>query len=295
MATDSTDRSYDGVALAAIAFTILTWASSFVAIRVALTALTPVELAAARYVSAAVLAVAYLFIARPAMPSWRDLAMLALIGVLFVTGYSLFLNLGELTVKAGPASFILQVNPILVALLAIPLLGERFGPWSWLATLVSFAGIGLIAFGGEGRFSFDFGAVLVFGSAVCAAVSSILQKPLLARIAPLTATAWLLVLGAVPFLPVAPGAYAALAASPADIIWSLVWLAVMPTVLGYATWAIALRRMPASRATNFLYCIPVLATAIGYVWIGEVPSALAFVGGVLALAGVVGVNLARGR
>src|SRR5690606_21361352 len=143
---------------------------------------------------------------------------LAVVGVLFVTGYALFLNTGEMTVKAGPASFILQVNPIIVALLAIPLLGERFGPYSWLGTFAAFGGIGLIALGGEGTFSFDVGALLVLGSAVCGAISSILQKPMLRRMSPLVVTAWVLFLGALPMLPAGPDSFAALAAAPADVV-----------------------------------------------------------------------------
>ncbi len=288
-------RSMDAIALVAVFTTVLTWASSFAAIRVALVALTPTQLAASRYLLAAVVAGIYLVVTRPPVPSLDDFKRLFVIGVLFVSGYALFLNTGELTVKAGPASFILQVNPILVALLAIPLLGERFGPFSWCGTLLSFAGIGLIALGGEGHLTFDLGALFVFGSAACAAVSSIMQKPLLGRMPPLVVTAWVLFIGALPLLWAGDDSFAALAAAPTDVVASVVWLAVMPTLVGYATWAIALKRMPAGRASNFLYCVPVAATVIGYVWIGEVPSALALVGGAMALVGVVIVNLVRGR
>ena len=283
------------MALGAVAVTVVTWASSFAAIRVGLIALSPIELAAARYLSSAAFAGAYLVLVRPLVPTLAEFVRLAAAGVLFVACYAVFLNTGEMTVKAGPASFILQINPIFVALAAIPLLGEKFGLWSWFGTFVSFAGIGLIALGGEGHLTFEFGALLVLGSAASVAAASILQKPLLARFPATTVTAWLLFLGALPLIPVLPESFAALGAAPPNVFWAVAWMVVMPTLVGYLTWAVALKRMPAGRASNFLYTIAPTALLIGYVWLGEVPSVTAIIGGVLAVAGVVVVNLSRGR
>jgi len=70
-------QGFDLVAFAAILATIITWASSFAAIRVCLGALAPVELAAARYVAAGAIAAVYLVVMRPPMPTRRDLIRLA--------------------------------------------------------------------------------------------------------------------------------------------------------------------------------------------------------------------------
>jgi drug/metabolite transporter (DMT)-like permease len=280
---------------AAILFTIVTWASSFAAIRLALQALTPVELAAARYLAAAVPAGLYLLAARPPLPGKRDLLRLVVIGVLFISAYAVLLNTGELTVPAGPASFIIQIAPILVALIAIPTLGERFGLYGWLGTFVSFLGIGLIAHGSGDSLGLDFGAVLILGAALSAAVSTILQKPLLARMPALAVTAWVLLIGPLPLLPALPATIAALGGAPREVAIAVAYLALVPTVIGYLTWAVALKQFPAGRASNFLYCVAPTATVIGYLWLGEKPGVLALVGGALAIGGVLIVNLFRRR
>ncbi len=281
-----------GTALA-IGVTILAWASAFPAIRAGLAGFGPLELGAARFAIAALPAALYLLIVRPALPKLREAWRFATGGLFFVALYTALLNMGEQTVSAGAASFIININPIITAAMAMLLLGERFSRWAWVGTAISFVGIGLIALGEGDALRIDAGALLILGSAFCNSITSVVQKPLFARHKPLTVSMWNMVIGALILAPFLPSGLMQAQAASSDALFAAIYLGVVPSRIAYATWTIVLSRLPAGRASNFMYCVPPVATLLGFLWLGEVPSLFGIVGGVLALGGVAIVNLRR--
>jgi drug/metabolite transporter (DMT)-like permease len=177
--------------------------------------------------------------------------------------------------------------------LAMLVLGERFSAGAWAGTALSFAGIGLIALGEGHGMRLDTGALLILGAALCTSVTTVMQKPLFARHRPLTVSAWNMVLGALFLTPWLPQATSELAAAPASGVQAVIYLGFVPSLVAYGTWSIALSRLPASRASNFMYCVPPVATLLGFLWLGEVPTLLGAIGGTMALLGVAVVNLRR--
>jgi drug/metabolite transporter (DMT)-like permease len=129
------------------------------------------------------------------------------------------------------------------------------------------------------------GVVLLLVAAAAYATAVVIQKPVLARVPPLT-VAWLgCVAGMVVCLPFAPGLVRELGRDPGGAGWT-VYLGLGPTALGFFTWGYALRRMSAGRLASVAYLIPVVAIALGWAVLGEVPPPLAIAGGGLCLTGV---------
>lgn len=282
------------VTIAAIGITVFGWASAFPAIGAALAGgFGPLELGALRFGIAAIPGLLLLLITRPALPRWRDAWRFAFGGLVFVALYTALLNIGQQTVPAGAASFIINVNPILTAALAMLVLRERFGLYAWLGTALSFSGIGLIALGKTDDLQLDAGALFILGAALCTALTSIVQKPLFARHSPLSVAAMNMVVGALALAPFLPAGLAQTQGASTAALVAVLYLAIVPSFIVYGSWAVTLSRLPAARATNFLYCVPPLATLMGWLWLGEVPTTLGLVGGGLALGGVVLVNWKR--
>ena len=277
----------------ALVVTIVGWASAFPAIRAGLADFGPLELGSLRFTIAAVPCALFRAVRRPPLPRPREWWRFAFGGVFFIALYTALLNIGEQTISSGAASFIINVAPILTAIMAVPLLGERFSSTGWVGTFLSFAGIGIIAIGEGKGLHFDRGALFILGAALCTAAATIVQKPLFSRHRPLTVAAINMVLGALCLLPfLGDGLAEARAASPAGLI-AAVYLGIVPSLIAYGAWAVALARLPAARATNYLYCIPPVAVLTGFFWLGEIPGSLGIIGGVLALGGVAVANLKR--
>jgi drug/metabolite transporter (DMT)-like permease len=283
----------DGTAIAAVIITILIWASAFPAIRAGLEAFGPVELGAARFSIAGIPAALYLLIMRPGWPRGGELSRVLTGGVFFVALYTVLLNIGEKTVSAGAAAFIININPIITAILAMLLLNESFSGKAWLGTAISFAGIGLIALGEGQGLTINLGALFVFGAALCNTVTTVAQKPLLKKHNPVTVAAWNIVIGAFILSPALPSVIAHVPEASTQALYSTIYLGLGPSMIAYATYAMMLSKFPASRASNFLYSVPPISTLLGLLWLGEVPSLFAIIGGGMALLGVIIVNLAK--
>ena len=280
-------------ALAAGLVTVTLWGSAFVAIRDAGQTLSPGSLALGRLlVSLVVLGVAAVIWREP-LPEWRDLLGIAAFGVLFLGVYSVTLNEAERRVDAGTAAMLINIGPILIAILAGIFLKEGFPRWLFAGCAVAFSGCVLIGLANSQAGSrAGLGVALLILAAFAYATAVVIQKPVLARVSPLQVT-WLgCAAGAVVCLPFAPTLAGELDDAGAAALGWMVYLGIAPTALGFATWSYALSRTSAGRLAALAYLIPVVATLLGWALLGETPPWLAAVGGALCLAGV---SLARHR
>ncbi|MDB5359004.1 MAG: permease [Rhodospirillales bacterium] len=284
------DRQAGRFAAWALVTTILLWASSYPAIRAGLRGFEPGPLAALRYGAAALAFLVPALAGRLPRPRRADLGRILLAGGLGIALYNIALNTGEVTVSAGAAGFLINCSPIFTALLGRLVLGERFRVWGWIGSLISLAGVALIALGEGGGAGIGSGAALILLAAGCQAVQFVLQKPLLARYGALATTAYVVLSGAAFLLPFLPAAVRALQTAPTASVVAALYLGLFPAALAYATWSVVLAYFPVGRATSFLYLVAPLATLLAAVWLGEWPSTLALFGGGTVLSGVLLVN-----
>ncbi|MCW2797407.1 DMT family transporter [Nocardioides sp.] len=273
--------------VAAVAVTLVLWASAFVAIRHLGHDFSPGALSLGRVlIGSLCLGVVALSRGVP-RPSGREWVSIIAIGVLWFGVYNVALNEGERRVDAGTAAMLIQVSPVLVALLAAIFLKERFTVFLVVGLALAFGGVAVISLSTSSGADRDLvGVGLCLVSAVVYSVSLILQKPLVARL-PAVHVTWLAcTVGAIACLPFAPTLISETADAPASSIAWVVYLGVFPTAIAFTTYAFALKSMSASNLGVTTYLVPPITIVLGLIFLSEAPPAIAYVGGALALVGV---------
>jgi len=280
----------DRIALGAALVSVVLWASAFVGIRAAAVDMSPGALALGRLLVGGLALGVIVAIRRPRMPSRRALLPIVASGVLWFGLYNLTLNTAERHVDAGTAAMLVNVGPILIAVMGGLFLGEGFPPRLLAGCVVAFAGaamIGLATSGHGPTGEATLGIVLCLVAAFAYAVGVTLQKPVLASVPALTVTWLACLVGVAVCLPFSMQLVTEIGvASPVSVAW-LVYLGLFPTAIGFTTWAFALGRTSAGRLGSMTYLVPALAVALGWLLLGEAPMPLAIAGGAVAITGVV--------
>jgi drug/metabolite transporter (DMT)-like permease len=266
--------------------TVVLWASAFVGIRAAGEHLTGGALSLGRLLVGSVVLGAVVLARREALPPRRDLPGLLVCAVLWFAVYNVALNEGERRVDAGTAAMLVNVGPILIALLAGRLLREGYPRPLLAGCVIAFAGVGVIAVATSADgVTASWGTLLCLGAAVAYAGGVVAQKPLLERTSALTITWLACTIGALCCLPFAPSLVDQLGRADTGTVAWIGYLGVFPTAIAFTTWGYALARTTAGRMGALTYTVPPLAVLLGWAMLGETPPAPAFAGGVLCLTG----------
>lgn len=274
------------LALGAAAVTVLLWASAFVAIRHIGREVSPGSLTLGRLLVGSLVLGAVVLARGAHWPARRDWPLLAVCGLLWFGVYNIALNAAEQRVDAGTAAMLVNVGPLVLALLAGLLLGEGFPRRLVLGSLIAFAGVLVIGTATSGRTAGTAGVVLCLVAAVGYAVGVVAQKPLLGRLPALEVTWLACTVGAVACLPFTPQLVSEVADARVSTLGWICYLGAFPTAIAFTTWAFALSHTTAGRMGATTYLVPPVAILLAWLLLGESPESLAFAGGALCLVGV---------
>ncbi|MEZ3608248.1 DMT family transporter [Bacillus subtilis] len=263
------------------------WASAFPGIRAGLEGYTPEHLALFRLLIGSMALLLFAVLTQMRLPDLKDIPAIFLLGFLGFAFYHILLNIGEKTVSAGVASLLVTTTaPIFSAMLSRLFYKEHFGFTKWLGSMISLLGVLLIAFG-AGDFTYSMNGIMVI---LLAAFSESIYFVFQARyikkygfIPFVTFTIWG---GTIPMLVFLPGLGEEMMNASISATLSIVYLGLLPTVIHYFALAYVTSLVGASEATLSLYVTPALALIISWLWIGEIPTLISLLGGVVTVGGV---------
>jgi drug/metabolite transporter (DMT)-like permease len=272
--------------------TIVIWAFNITVTKYVLThGFQPLAYGAIRYAAAAILAVAVAVVLEGTLRV-GERKNLALVGtasaVLLVNQVSFVyaLKLGSATTVA----LILGMTPIFAAIISSLVGLEQLTGRFWVATLVGFVGVALVALGSGGDLSSDLGGdLLAIVLAISWAAYSVTIAPLMRSYSPYRISAVVLVIMCIPFVAlsapqIADQDYASLGA----LVWAgLAFAIVGPLFLTNILWFKSIGVVGPSRATLFANAQPFVAAIFAALILSEHLHWLQIVGGVAILLGIV--------
>ena len=282
------------LAAAPLLFLVL-WSGGYVAAKIGLRDIQPLTLLAVRYALVVALMMMLFAVLRPRLPATRAQWLhLAVVGLLIQAGYFGFsyLAFGR-GVAAGTVALVMAMQPILVAMLAPWLAGERIGPRRWAGLVLGLAGT-VTVIAARAQIETPPTAGLVFAViALCGMIAATLyEKRLGVSAHPVTANLIGFAAGLIGILPVA------LLLEDQTVTWTLSLAGVLAyLVLGNSLIATSvllamIRYGEVARVSALMFLVPPVSAVFAWWILGEVMPPLAWAG--MALAGL-GVLMSTAR
>ena len=283
------------LAYTGLVLTPLFWAGNAVVARGVVDEIPPTSLAFWRWVLALVIILP--FGIRGVRREWaviRDHWHRILVLALFsVTAFNTLLYLAATTTTAINIALINSTIPIMVALLAFLLLGERTRAIQGLGIAVALAGMLLVIGQGTlGRLvglSFSVGDLVMVTAVASWGVFSVLLRRLSVPVKSLTFLTMQIALGTAVLAPIylvdlvffSGGFELSRTTLP-----PLVYVAIFPGILAYAFWNYGVLNVGPAKSAMFMYLTPVFAAVLAWVFLGEVLGWYHLAGGGLILVGL---------
>ncbi len=269
--------------------TVVLWALNLTVTRYILQhGFQPLAYAVVRYGLASVIFVVIAVLAeRTLRIAPRDLGLVGLAALFLYLNQIAFVYALDST-SASTIALLLGATPIFAALIGLALGLERMSRRFWGASIVSFAGVGLVAAGAGGEVSASrLGIALGIVTAATWAGYSVAIAPLMARYSASRISAVVLPLGWVAIA--ATGGRQAVEQDYGVSAWVwvlLVFATLGPLVLTNVLWFRALHGIGPSRATLIANLQPFVAAVFALVLLSERMTALQVAGGVLIGGGI---------
>jgi len=270
--------------------TVTLWAFNFTVSKYILDqGFRPLAYASVRYACAALIFVAITLVWEGSLRIGRGhLPLIALCTALLFANQLSFVYALKFT-TATTVALLFGTLPIFTAILARGSGIERLSLRFWMAALMSFAGVVLVAAGSGGSLSANLkGDVLAVSGSITWAGYSVAIAPLMRAYSPFRLSAVFLAAVTLPLALVGSKQLAAQSFDFGALVWiGFAFAVVGPLVTTNFLWFTAIDRVGPSRASLFANLQPFLAAIIALLLLSETITRLEVVGGLAIGAGIV--------
>jgi RarD protein len=272
--------------------TVIIWGWTFVATKVALKYMSPVEVLGWRLILGLPVLLAVIGAKRLRFGFCGGDRKFVLAASAVITVHFLLQVTGLKYTSATNTGWIISITPLVMVAMSFVFLRERIGRWQMVGIAVATLGILLLISKGKlssiGRFE-SVGDWLILATAHTWALYTVLTRDVSRRCHPLTVTFGVLFPSAVVVvgLMLFTSDWSKFAHLPAEAVLALLFLGVLGMALAHWFWQEGVSKLGSARAGVFLYIEPLATTALAVPYLGESYGIVTAVGGLLVLGGVI--------
>ena len=268
---------------------LLLWSGGFSFAKFGLEHAEPLTFLALRYALVLAVLLPVALVVRPPLPRrWRDWGHLAVVGFLLQAVYfGLSYYALDLGLSAGGVALIVALQPILVALAAPWISGERVALLRWLGLLLGLAGAGMVIASRDSvEVASRIGALAAVGALVAISAATLYEKRFGLSHHPVTSNAVQYAIGLAAVLPLAALTETMAVDWSLELGMALGYLVVANSLISVTLLLAMIRHGEASRVSALFFLVPPMAALIAWLLIGEVLPPIAWAGMALAAVGV---------
>lgn len=265
---------------------VVMWSSGFIGAELG-TRFAPADtLLEWRYLVAATLLTGYAAARgiRPDRHTWPRLALVGLLcQCLYLGGVVTGVGIG---VPAGTAALVAALQPLLVAVVAGPLLGETISVRQGVGLVLGVVGVALVVGADLGGGAGGLGYALVVGGMLALAAGTLLHRRLRLPVSLLEALTVQTLTAALFFTVVAAADHHLRPPADPRFWWSVCWVVGLSTFGGYGSYLVVLGRSGATRVSTLLFLTPPTTALWAFAMFGTRPALLALPGAVVCVLAV---------
>ncbi len=268
-------------------FTIILWGSAFPMIKIALNDFSEESLSAFRLILATIILLPFVIIKKLPTPELRDIPVIFILGFCGFVIYHTALNFGETLISAGISGILVSTTPIFSSALAYIFLKEHFSKWNWLSSLVAFIGISIISISKDDYTTINvLGVLIILLASFSESLYFTFQKKYIEKYGFIAFTLYTIMASSPFMLIFIPEIINDIHGATFTSIVSVLYLAIFPTIIPYVLLAYIVKSVGVSDATMSLYLTPIVSLLLSYLFLDELPTTLAIIGGIITLLGV---------
>lgn len=252
------------------------WGTAFNAIKIGLNYFPPVIFASFRYLLAGLIMLIYAFSVKDKFfPTGKDEFLQIFFAAFFMIAlYHTFLFIGEIKVESGIASIIVSLSPVLTTGFARILLpNERLNKIGLIGLFLGFVGIMLLLSPKiSNLMSIELSRILIFSAAAAFAIGSVLIRVFESNFPIESMEAWSMLLGALIMLSFSIILDESIFSLTYNIngLLALAYLSIISSSIGFLIYFNLLHDLGPIEVNLVSYSAPIVATAVGVIWLNEI-------------------------